>query len=401
MIKKILSNGLTLILEKRNSNSVAIEITMRVGSENENDKILGISHFIEHLMFSGTKSRSSREIVEKIESLGGEFNAFTWNERTSYYIKIAGKHLDQALDVLSDCIKNSVFNEKEIEKERNVILSEIDIYTDTPTAYQWVLFQGKLFKRINLKNPIIGTKKTVRSITRNDILDYYKKHYNAANTIVTITGKFNDSIIKKVDEKFRHFGNKKIEINKPIKEPEQNKIEEYTEKRNIDHSYLIIGYKAPGRNDKDSYILDVIRVILGMGSSSRLFYEIRLKRGLGYSVGCHYEGNKENGYFVAYVTTDSNNIKKCKSIIIEEFQKIRTITEKELVNAKNFLEGQYLLENEDNFKRADILSNWEVIKDAKLALNYLNEMKKVTKEDVKRVASKYFHKNYCSVTITK
>lgn len=401
MIKKFLSNGITLVLDKSNSNSVVVEITVKVGSNNENKNNFGVSHFIEHLMFSGTKIRSSKRIASEIESTGGEFNAITTNERTSYYVRVPNKYIIKALDVLSDCIKNSVFDKNEIEKERNIILSELDIYNDSPTIYQWMLFQNKLFKKINAKNPIIGTKETVSKISREEILSYYKKHYTTKNLIITMTGKINNNIINVMEEKFRDFRFFNSPSPKILDEPRQIKKEEYTEKKALDHSYLMIGYKVVGRTSKDNYVLDVIKVILGVGGSSRLFDEIRLKRGLGYGVGAHYEGNLNYGYFVVFVTTEKKNLRICKKILLNEYEKIKNVAEKELEDAKNFIEGQFLLDSEDNFKRADLLSFWELIKDAKLYDSYIDEIKKVTKEDIKMVASKYFHKNYCCVIITK
>lgn len=400
MIRKILSNGLTVILNKRKSNSVVIEITAKSGSNNEDEKNLGISHFIEHLMFNGTKNRSSREIVERIESVGGEFNAITWNERTSFYVKLPSKYFGIALNVLSDCIKNSVFDQKEIDKERNIILSEIDIHNDTPTSYQWLFFQSKLFKKIKAKYPIIGTKETVKSINRKAILDFYERYYHSNNIIVTVVGNFESDIVKKIENEFKDFKGKKLGRDEIITEPNQTKPEEYIESRNLDHSYLMIGYKVPGRTDKESYVLDVIRIILGTGLSSRLSYEIRIKRGLGYSVGCHYDGNKNYGFFVAFVTTDKTNIKECKNIIINEYKKINHVSKEELEKAKRFIEGQYLMDNEDNFKRADLLSIFEVVKEAKLADSYIKEINNITIEDIKRVASKYFKDNYCLTILT-
>ncbi|MEK6973749.1 MAG: pitrilysin family protein [Nanoarchaeota archaeon] len=400
MIRKILKNGLTVMLEKRKTNSVVIEVTARVGSIYEPENLQGISHFIEHLIFSGTKKRSSMEIAREIESLGGEFNAFTWQERTSFYVKISSKHIDNALDVLSDCVKNPQFKDEEVEKERNIILSEIDIRKDTPTVYQWDLFLNKLFKKNKAKNPVIGTKDTVRAIKKRDILDFYNKHYNSMNLIITVTGNFSKDLLKRIEYSFKdaRVGEKIKEL--VIEEPAQKFREEYIENKKIDHSYLMIGYKVPTRKSEDSYTLDVIRTILGAGMSSRLFNEIRTKRGLGYSVGAHYDANRDFAFFVSSVTTEKNNVEKCKNILIDEYQKIKDVSDKELKDAKNFMEGQYLLENEDNFRWADLLSYFEIMGDARHADFYIKKIKMVTRKDIKKVASKYFTENYCCTLIT-
>ena len=162
----------------------------------------------------------------------------------------------------------------------------------------------------------------------------------------------------------------------------------------------MIGYKVPTRKSEDSYTLDVIRTILGAGMSSRLFNEIRTKRGLGYSVGAHYDANRDFAFFVSSVTTEKNNVEKCKNILIDEYQKIKDVSDKELKDAKNFMEGQYLLENEDNFRWADLLSYFEIMGDARHADFYIKKIKMVTRKDIKKVASKYFTENYCCTLIT-
>lgn len=401
MIRKVLDNGLTIILDKKKCNSVVLEISTKVGSNNEDERTQGISHFIEHTIFTGTNKRNSKEIARSIESIGGEMNAMTINERTSFYARVPSKYFDDALDVLSDCIINSQFRAEEIEKERNIILSELDIYNDMPTARQWIFFLSKLFKKIKAKNNVGGTKQTVSKITRNDILAFYKKHYVAKNMVISVVGNFDKKIEGKIVEKFKDLSNKEPEPREDIMEPKQNRKEEYVEKKNIDHSYLVIGYKVPERNNPESYVLDVIRSIMGAGANSRLYEEIRLKRGLGYSVGSQYEGNKEYGVFASFVTTDHKNLGECKKILLEQYKKISDVTDQELHDAKKYIEGQFLLENEDNLKRADLISTFEVISDSSVIDQYIKNIDKVTKKDIKKVASKYFTDNYCATTITK
>jgi predicted Zn-dependent peptidase len=401
MIKKVLKNGLTIILEHKKCNSVVIEVTARVGSNNESEKILGISHFIEHTIFSGTNKRSPKDVARSIESIGGEMNAMTTNERTSFYVRVPSKYFDIALDVLSDCIINSQFKEEEIEKERHIILSELDIFKDTPTIYQWILFQGKLFKKIPAKNNIGGTKETVSKITREDIIKFYQQHYVKKNMIITVVGNFDKNVANKIEFKFSDIKNDEPQPIIEILEPKQEKKEEYIERRKIDHSYFVIGYKVPGRNNLDSYVLDLIRIIMGTGQNSRLYEEIRLKRGLGYAVGSHYESNKDYGFFASFITAEKKNMNECKSIIIDGYKKIADVKDQELNDAKRFTEGQFLLENEDNLKRTDLISSFEVLSDAKILDSYIKNINKVTKEDIKKVASKYFDGNYCSMMITK
>src|SRR3989338_6634527 len=203
MKKYTIKNGITLIFEKTSSKSVAVEIMFKVGSNFESLKVAGISHFLEHMLFEGTKKRkTSREIANEIEKYGGDFNAYTTGDRTAFFIKIINKKFDNALDILSDIVKNPVFGEKIMEKEKQVILKEINMVNDDPRLYQWILFQEALFEKHPARYPTYGTIQTVKAITREQLVDYYKTHYNANNMIISIVG--NVSNAKEKVEKYFH-----------------------------------------------------------------------------------------------------------------------------------------------------------------------------------------------------
>lgn len=395
MQKFKLSNGLTVLVEKRPTLSLAIEVSVKVGSNYENPKIAGISHFIEHILFEGTKKRTAREIANGIEGIGGEINANTSNEKTSFYIRVLKKHFDVGLEVLADLIQNPAFNDLAIEKERKIILDEIDLIRDDPMIYQWILFQNKLFKKHPCKNPIYGDKEAIKAVTKKDILDFYKKYYVPNNTIITIVGDIKDPITK-VKNCFV-FKKRKLKEKKRVAEPGQHFIEEFAEKREIEHSYLVLGYKVPERNNKESYVLDVIRAILGRGQSSRLFNEIRIKKGLGYLVGAHYESGTDYGFFGVYVSTDQKNVNEVKKIILDEIKKMENVEDKELVDAKKFIEGNFIIENEDVQNMASKIGYWEIIKDGGLISKYIKNIMEVSKKDIARVVKKYFKKHTCII----
>ena len=388
MKKIVLSNGLTLITYKKQSKSVTIEISVNVGSNNEHKNIRGISHFIEHMLFEGTKKRTANQIVNTIESKGGEINAATTHERTFYYVKIPKKHFDIALNVISDIIQNPVFDNNTIEKERQVILSEVDLIKDEPTFYQWFFFLNTLFEKHPVKNPICGTRKTVSKINKTNLSNFHKKYYIPNNMIITVIGDIKN-LIHKVKNEFS-FKKKKIQKRNMPFEPIQTKSKQKIEKRPTNQSYFILGYKTVPRIDKDSYVLDVIRSILGRGQSGKLFDEIRTKRGLGYSVGVEHQPSKTYGVFAIHASIDKKNIPEVKSIIFEEVQKLKNITPKELDEAKTFLEGEFILNSEDSQKLANQLSFWQTIKDVTEFNNYLPKIRKVTSADITRVSEKYF-----------
>ncbi len=222
MKRFILKNGLTVLLKQKPTNSVAIEVTAKVGSNDEPLRLKGISHFIEHMIFEGTEKRSTRQIANEIESIGGEINAMTTNERTSYYVVVLYKHFDRALNVLSDIIQNPLFDEKMIEKERSVVLDEVNLTTDDPKIHQWVLFQKTLFKKHPCRYPIYGTKKSILNLKRKDLIDFYSRYYVPNNVIISIVGNVNEDVVKKVEAAFT-FSKKPLPGRKSVIEPKQMK----------------------------------------------------------------------------------------------------------------------------------------------------------------------------------
>tara|TARA_Y100000310_G_scaffold345160_1_gene462276 strand:- start:14086 stop:15279 length:1194 start_codon:yes stop_codon:yes gene_type:complete len=391
-----LKNGLTLLYKKKRSNTVTISILVKVGSNHEHKGVEGISHFIEHLLFEGTKKRTAEEISNTIESLGGEMNAFTSHEETVYFITLPKKHFDVALEILSDMIQNPIFDLKILEKERKVILEEINLTIDDPKFYQYIFFLNNLYEEHPTKNAIYGNVESMRSITRKNIIDYYKEYYSSNNTIVSIVGDINN-IKEKVESSFKNFKQKRLPKEIKIKEPSnKNKITHET--RKILHSYLVLGYKTNGYNE-DFYTLEVIRSILGRGQSGRLFNEIRGKRGLAYSVGVSHDIGLNYGYFAVHVGMDKKNISLVKKLILKELKNLKHIKEEDIKDAKTFLEGNFIVENEDNRKEAITLAKWEMLKDFSLQKEYIKKINKVTKKDILSIVHKYLNDEYTLITI--
>ena len=399
MRKCKLSNGITLLFEKKQSKSVAIEIMFKVGSNYETNVLAGISHFLEHMLFEGTKKRrTSREIANEIEKYGGEFNAYTTGDRTAFYIKIINKRFQTALDILSDMVSHPLFDKKIIEKEKQVVLKEINMVTDDPRLHQWILFQKTLFEKHPAKNPTYGAVEAVKKFANNHVADYYFTHYVPNNMIVSIVGN-----VSKVNETIdRYFGSlkpKKWQKRPLVKEPVQITKKILTEKKKTLNSCLVLGYKTAPRLHKDSYALDVVTAILGRGQSGWMFDEIRNKRGLAYQVGVHNEAETDYGMLAVYTGLDRKNIKKATEIIMQQFRRLDNIDKNELDEAKTYIEGNHTLQVEDNHHCADNLAFWETIKDARLAYSYLKNIKRVSISDVKRVAKKYLNGNYTLVVI--
>lgn len=399
MKKLVLSNSLTVIFEKTNSKSITLGVCVKTGSINENDKNRGISHFLEHLIFEGTKNRTGRQIVKEIEGVGGEFNAFTNQEITFFYAKLLSKFFDNALNVISDILQNSLFKEKIIEKERKVVLEEMNLWKDDPKSYQWYLFQKALYKNHPAKFPVIGFKETLLQIKRDDVIDYFNKYYVPKNMIVVLTGNIDSKMIEKLTKEFNKLKDKKFE-KIDIKNETENFTVKLKEKKDVLQSYLIIGFKTGTIDEEDSYVLDLISIILGWGQSSRLFNEIRMKRGLSYDVGAVHESNKTFGYFGAYVSCDKKNIDLCRNLILKEF-KLKNLNNEEIEDAKNMLEGLKLIRNEDTKELATSLGYWEYCNKAENFYRYIKKIRKITKEDILRVQKKYFTGKYTEILIHK
>lgn len=398
MKKFRLKNGLTVIYVEKPSQSVAVEVLVKVGSNNEEVEELGISHFIEHMLFEGTKKRgSSREIANEIEKIGGELNAYTSNERTCYFARVLNKHFDKALEVIADILQNPLFREEDIEKQRKIILKEIGLVTDEPRFHQWVLFGKALFKKHPARNPTYGTIKTVKAIKKKQILDYYRKYYQANNLVVSVVGRVK-GLKKKVEEKFVMGKGKKLKL-KLVKEPKQTRVRVLKERRRTANTYMVLGYRGVSRDNWDSYVLDVISAVLGRGQSGWMFDTIRSQYGLAYEVGVQHVAENDHGFFGIHLSTDKNKMNLVKKLIFEVLEKLRKISDEDLKEAKEYIEGDFLLENEDTQKVGDNVVVWEHLTKASDFVDYIKRVKKVTKADIKRVVDKYFTKNYCLAVV--
>ena len=382
--KKVLKNGMTLLFEKRNVPVVSVAFAVRAGGINEGVSEKGISHFIEHLLYKGTKTRTSKQIAEEIEKNGGELNGFTSEEITAYFCKIPSKHLDIALNVLADIIKNPVFDEKELEKERKVIFEEIKMYKDNPQMHsiseiQKLLYTGTL--EINLT----GTFESMNSIDRKKIIEKFKQIYEPNNFILSVVGDADFEQIVNFAEK--NFENTKSQIPKQNFElKNENKLEE---REGVDQANLIFAYHVPTASEDKCYAAKILSSLMTGGMSSRLFEEIREKRNLAYAVSGDSNINRDFAYNLIYVGTMSENVKKVKELILKEFEKVSVkLNEEELKKIKEQLIGNYQISMEDSQTQMINLLVSEIQGDAKDFYEYEKNISKVKLKDVKELAKK-------------
>lgn len=379
--KRTLKNGMVVVMEKRDLPIVAVSITNRFGGAYEEEKIKGIAHFIEHLVFTGTKTRTHEDISREIEKKGGVLNAFTAQEVTSFWFKLPSQHLFAGLDILADMLKNPKFDEKKFEKEKKVILEEIKMYHDMPERNVYDKIEENLFEK-PFGTGVIGKKESVSALSRDFTADYFKKVYLPENFIATIVG---DADFEKVCAYFeknferegRQLGQKRI-----IKK----NAESVEERPGIDQAHFIFGVHAPLPDDKDYYALEVLDAYLANGMSSRLFLEIREKRGLAYSVRSAANSEKNYSYYTIYVGTTKEAVPEVKKIIIEEFKNMQKMSEEDLREAKERVIGLKEVSSEESVNVMNLLMGNELVSDAGEYYRYAENINKVKLEDVKRLA---------------
>lgn len=395
--KTTLKNGLRILtVPMRGTETVTVVVMVGVGSRYERDKEAGLSHFIEHMLFKGTKKRpNTLAISEELDSIGGEFNAFTGKDRTGYYAKVDAKHFERALDVVSDMYLNSKLEEDEIKRESGTIIQEISMYDDMPIRRIGDEFEKLLYAGNSLAREIDGYKKTVASFKRKDFTDYMKRYYLSGDTVVCIAGKIDEKrAIAKARKYFSEMkdgkkpGYKKVAENQ--KKPKLNIVEKKT-----DQTQFIVGNRAFHQNHPDRFALGLLSVILGGNMSSRLFIEVRERKGLAYFVKTFADMYQDCGYISTQAGVEHKNLKLALKTILEGYRKISTekVSDKELQNAKDYIKGKSVMGFESSDEVAMFFVEQEVHKEKIMTLeDIFRKIDAVTVDDILRVA-KYVFKN--------
>ncbi|MFH0831749.1 MAG: pitrilysin family protein [archaeon] len=377
-----LKNGMTILFEKRNLPIVSVAFAVRAGGVNEIGEEKGISHFIEHMLYKGTPSRNAQKIASEIERNGGILNGFTSETATAFWCKLPSKQVNTALNVLSDMVKNPLFEKKELEKERKVIFEEIKMRKDSPRLYVSDQIPGHLYEP-PLAIPLIGTYASMNSLDRQMLVDKFKRIYCPENMVLCVVGDADFGSITEFAE--QNFGNEKGTIPKiPIK----LKNEEIIEKRkSIDQANMAFACHAPLAQDKMSYAAVVLNTLMAGGMSSRLFSEIREKRNLAYAVKGEADITKDFAYHLIYVGAMKENVEKIKSIILNEFDKAASdISEKELNEVKNQIIGNHQISMEDSSEQMASLLLYEVDNNISGFYDFEKRISEVRLGDVQKLA---------------
>ncbi|MFC1617774.1 M16 family metallopeptidase [Patescibacteria group bacterium] len=392
MFKKLkLKNGLDVIVAPQaETEVVTLMIMFGVGSRFESKQNLGISHFLEHMMFKGTTRRPSNQIIsKKLDTMGAIFNAFTGKDMTAYYIKVRAEHLPEAIDLLSDMMLHSKFPAAMMEKEKGVILEEINMYEDNPLMYIEDVFEETLFGNQPLGRNIAGTRESITKMTRAQFVSYVNKFYHTGNAVLGFAGAVDTCEAEKYAQKFL-AKMKKSSPNNPSKVTlKDTKKSIKIIYRQSEQTHLALGFPAYSYAHPDRIALDILSVILGGSMSSRLFEVIREKHGMAYYIRSSISHYKDTGTFAVYSGLDNTRVPKAISLITKEFKKLvnKNISPAELNKAKEYLKGHMAINMEDS----ENIVNWvnkQYLMTGKLQTinEKMAEIDKVTSSDLKRVA---------------
>ncbi len=397
MIEKIKTGtGIEVIFDKLESISTcSVGVFVKTGSRDESDTEEGISHVLEHMIFKGTPTRNYFEISEEIDYLGANVNAHTTKEETVFYINALTQFLGKSVDILFDIVTNSTIDEKELEKEKDVIVEEIKMYKDSPDD---LVFELNYADSINGQygKPIIGTVESVKGFNADEIRKYYKERYTKDNILIVISGNFDkEEILKKIDEYFGKLANTKV--NRREKIDFSFNSGKKTISKDINQVNICISHQSEDYNSKNKIYMDILANIIGGSMSSRLFQEIREKNGLAYSVYTYNQYYLSGGMTSTYIGTNLENYEKAIEITLLEFKKLREngVTEDELQKAKNKYMSRIAFAMENPRSRMGILGNYCIRKNEILDVEKIKkEVNEVKLEDVNEFAkTKYLTEN--------
>lgn len=389
--KRILKNGITALhIPLQSTKAATILVLFRVGSRYETRSTNGIAHFVEHLMFKGTKKRpTTLHISKELDKYGAEYNAFTGKDHTGYYVKIDADHLPEAMDILFDMILNSKLEQKEIDRERKVIFEEIKMYNENPLMHIDNLFESTLFKGSTLGWDIAGDKTSMSKIAREDIVKFMQDYYCPSRTLVIVAGNVDTKAFSAINKGLRRMKEpkKQTRVWKPCVAHGDQRLGLQFKK--LEQTQLMLGFPAYKYGDKRNNILAILHAVLGGTMSSRLFVAVRERRGLAYAIRTQLGNYEDTGVFAVHAGLDAERVPEAIKVIREELARVRKsgITPRELKDAKSAIKGRVILQLEEVndlaawFAKQQLFNNKLETPEERFA-----ELDKVTRADVLRVA---------------
>lgn len=401
--KEILDNGLKIAAYKMpQMKSVAVGVWIAAGGRYENMKNRGISHFVEHLLFKGTKKRTAMQIKNSIEGIGGTLNGFTSEEVTCYFAKVLARYLRLGVDVLGDMVLNAKFGPRDIDKERFVILEEIKMYKDQPDQYVHELLGELMFPKQTLGIPLVGTHEIINALKREDLIGYKYSSYNPSNITVVACGDVDwdllvDLCVKVFSKrrKGRVYNYEKLRVSQ---EAARTKVFN----KGTEQTHIAIGFHGISRRDPARYAMDLLNIALGANMSSRLFHELREKRGLAYAISSHVDYYSDGGTAIIEAGVDNRKISEAIELILKELVKIKSglVTKKEFERAREYYRGHLHFVLEDTLSHMLWLGKKAVTGDEPIDIDkILGLLKKITIEDILQIAKNIFKKENLNIAI--
>ena len=388
IVRDVLPNGLRLLTERMpHVRSVSIGVWLARGSRHEPQPQSGIAHFVEHMLFKGTATRSAEDIAQTIDSIGGQMDAFTAKEYASYYIKVLDEHLPLAVDVLSDIVRRPAFTEEDIQREKKVVLEEIKMVEDTPDDLVHELFTENFWVDHPLGRPILGTPETVGALTKKGLRTYFDSVYTAPNMIIAAVGNIDHQQVRGlVEAAFGTLSNDSTEVSQVPPRVEPRIV---IRNKELEQSHVCLGTSSYQQDHEDRYSSYVLNTVLGGSMSSRLFQNVREKRGLAYAVFSGLSAYRDAGSMTIYAGCANTAIGELIDVVVVELKRIKEemLPEAELRRAKDHLKGSLMLNLESTSSRMSHLARQEIYFDRQFGLDEtLEGVERVTQEDVQRVA---------------
>ncbi|HET7522459.1 MAG TPA: pitrilysin family protein [Bacillales bacterium] len=393
------SNGARIVLEQIPTvRSVSIGIWVGTGSRNETKEINGVSHFLEHMFFKGTKSRDAREIAESFDRIGGHVNAFTSKEYTCFYAKVLDQHSEYALDVLADMFFHSTFSPDELTKEKSVVFEEIKMYEDTPDEMVHDLLGEASYGDHPLGYPILGNKTSLNAFNSDTLRSYMEEGYTPDKVVVSIAGNVDESIVEKADQ---YFGSFQTSHELPSPENPDFQTNKIARKKDTEQAHLCLGFNGLPVGHDNMYSLMILNNVLGGSMSSRLFQEVREQRGLAYSTFSYHAAFRDNGILTIYGGTGAEQVDLLYETIRDILERLKDkgITSSELENSKEQMKGNMMLGLESTNSRMSRNGRNELLLKRHRSLDdILEKISRVTKEQVNAMAQSVFNEPFsCSL----
>ena len=380
--------------------SISVGVWLTRGSRHETADRGGIAHFVEHMLFKGTATRSAEDIAQAIDSIGGQLDAFTAKEYASYYIKVLDEHLPLAIDILSDIVLNPAFNPEDIEREKKVVVEEIKMVEDTPDDLVHEIFTQGFWEDHPLGRPILGTRETVESFTAQSLTDYFRNAYTPSNLIISAVGNLeHDHVRELVAEKFGRL----TSLGEVVKEQAPLVVPKIViRNKELEQSHVCLGTSSYPQDHDDRYSSYVLNTLLGGSMSSRLFQNVREKRGLAYAVFSGLAAYRDAGSFTIYAGCSNDAVGEVIDLVVEELKVVKQtpVPVAELQRAKDHLKGSLMLSLENTASRMSHLARQEIYFDRQFGLDEtLQGVERVTADDVQRVAADLFKDRSLAATV--